>query len=391
MFCGYRRSPPPSTPLADSVPWSPVNGIVFADVTKLYPDAPPALDDFNLAIEAGELIGLVGPSGCGKTTVLRILAGLEDPTAGRVLVGGHDFTGVETHQRGLALITQENQLLGKRTAAGNIRFPLDVGDPRNRPENRDELVDFEASHLRISHLLDRKPSTLSEGERRVVQLARCIIRGPSTLLMDEPLAYLEDQIRLRLRADIMRVHHDRGLTTLMATASQDDAMALSDRIVVMFDGVVHQVGEPFEIYDHPVSAQVAAFFGEPGMNILPASARLVDGERVVDLLGLHLRLWTPMLDDFDDQPILVGIRPEDLVPGAKTTESIEARVKAVEPLGRQTLTEAYTPQGERIDCILPGMPPPIGTILDLGVPTDRLHLFDPVTQRAIFHPPMAAV
>jgi multiple sugar transport system ATP-binding protein len=208
--------------------------------------------------------------------------------------------------------------------------------------------------------------------------------------MDEPLAYLEDQIRLRLRADIMRVHHDRGLTTLMATASQDDAMAMSDRIVVMFDGVVHQVGAPFDVYDHPITAQVAAFFGEPGMNILPASVRLVGGERIVDLLGLRLRLWTPVLDDFAEQPILVGIRPEDLVPGGKTTESIEARVKAVEPLGRQTLTEACTPHGERIDCVLPGMPPPIGTTLDLGVPADRLHLFDPVTRRAIFHPPVRA-
>ena len=363
-----------------------MNGIVFADVSKVYPDGPPALDDFNLAIDAGEMISLVGPSGCGKTTVLRILAGLEEPTAGRVFVGGRDFTGVETRDRGFALITQQNQLLGKRTAGGNIRFPLDVGDPRDRPDNRDELVDFEASHLRIGHLLDRKPSTLSEGERRVVQLARCIIRSPSTLLMDEPLAYLEDQIRLRLRADIMRVHVDRGLTTLMATASQDDAMAMSDRIVVMFDGVVHQVAEPFDIYDYPDTAQVAAFFGAPGMNVLPASVRSVGGERIVDLLGLELKLWTPLLDRFAGQPVLVGIRPEDLVPGGKATESIEVRVKAVEPLGRQTLTETQTRHGERIDCVLPGMPPPIGTTLDLGVPPNRLHLFDPVTQRAVFHP-----
>ncbi len=363
-----------------------MNGIVFADVTKVYPDGPPALDDFNLAIEAGEMISLVGPSGCGKTTVLRILAGLEEPTAGRVFVSGHDITAVDTRHRGVALITQQNQLLRKRTAGGNIRFPLDVGDPRNRPDNRDELVDFEASHLRIGHLLDRKPSTLSEGERRVVQLARCIIRSPSTLLMDEPLAYLEDQIRLRLRADIMRVHSDRGLTTLMATASQDDAMAMSDRIVVMFDGVIHQVGTPLDVYGHPVTAQVASFFGEPGMNVLPGSVRVANGERVVDLLGLQLKLWTPVLDDFAGAPILVGIRPEDLVPGGRATESIEVRVKAVEPLGRQTRTEAYTPHGERIDCVLPGMPPPIGTTLDLGVPPDRLHLFDPVTQRAVFHP-----
>ncbi len=361
-------------------------GIVFADVTKDYSDGPPALDQLNLSIEAGELFSLVGPSGCGKTTVLRILGGLESPTAGRVFVGGRDVTGLEARERGFALITQQNQLLGKRTAGGNIRFPLDVGNPDDRPTNRDELVEFEASQLQIRHLLDRKPSTLSEGERRVVQLARCIIRSPSTLMMDEPLAYLEDQVRLRLRADIMRIHRERGLTTLMATASQHDAMAMSDRIAVLFDGLLHQVGTPYDIYDRPFTAQVAAFFGEPAMNVLPASVRVVGGERIVDLLGLRLRSWAPVLDDFHGQPILAGIRPEDLVPGGKADESIEATVKAIEPMGRQTLVEAHTPDGVRVDCVLPGMAPPIGTTLDLGVPPDRLHFFDPITQRAVFHP-----
>ncbi|MDJ0769373.1 MAG: ABC transporter ATP-binding protein [Ilumatobacter sp.] len=361
--------------------------IEFVDVTKVYPDAPPALDQFNLSVVAGELFGLVGPSGCGKTTVLRILSGLEEPTAGRVIVGGRDITTVATHERGFALITQQNQLMGKRTAGGNIRFPLEVGDPANRPTNRQELVDFEASHLRIGHLLDRRPSTLSAGERRIVQLARCIIRSPSTLLMDEPLAFLEDDMRLRLRTDIVRVHRDRGLTTLLATASQSDAMAMSDRIAVMFDGIVHQIGTPFEVYDLPATAQVAAFLGEPGMNVLPASVRVAGGERIVDVLGLELRMWTPVLDDFAGQPILVGVRPEDLVPGGKTTESLEVRVASVEPLGRQTITEARTAHGERIDCILPGIAPPIGTTLDLGVPTSRLHLFDPITQHAVYHPP----
>ncbi|MGI9645183.1 MAG: ABC transporter ATP-binding protein [Ilumatobacteraceae bacterium] len=361
-------------------------GIVFADVTKDYPDGPPALDQFNLTVDAGELFSLVGPSGCGKTTILRILGGLEAPTAGRVFVGGRDVTGLEPRERGFALITQQNQLLGKRTAAGNIRFPLDVGDPGARPTNRDELVAFEASHLQIGHLLDRKPSTLSEGERRVVQLARCIIRGPSTLMMDEPLAYLEDQIRLRLRADIMRIHRERGLTTLMATASQHDAMAMSDRIGVLFDGVLHQVGAPLDVYDRPATAQVAAFFGEPAMNVLPASVRIVGGERWVDVAGLHLRMWTPVLDDFDRRPILVGIRPENLVPGGRADASIEASVRAVEPMGRQTLVEARTPDGLRVDCVLPGVAPPIGTTLDLGVPPDRVHLFDPVTRQAVFHP-----
>ena len=233
-----------------------VYGIAFAHVTKTYEDGQLALDGFDLTIEPGELFSLVGPSGCGKTTVLRILSGLESPTAGQVWLGERNITTLETRERGLAMITQQNQLLNKRTAAGNIRFPLEVRDPRTWTHTPDELLEFEASHLNIKDLLDRKASTLSEGERRIVQLARCIIKSPSTLLMDEPFAYLEDQIRLRLRADIVRIHRDRGLTTIMATASQHDAMAMSDRIGVLIDGILHQVGTPSDVYDRPETADI---------------------------------------------------------------------------------------------------------------------------------------
>ena len=249
-----------------------------------------------------------------------------------------------------------------------------------------DLVELEAAQLGIGHLLDRKPSTLSEGERRLVQLARCIVRSPSTLLMDEPLANLEDQVRLRLRGEIVRIHRERGLTTVMATANQHDAMAMSDRIGVLFDGVLDQVGTPFDVYDRPATARVAAFFGEPGMNILPARVRWRSGERVVDVLGVELRLRTPLVDAYVDQDILVGVRPEDLVAGGPVDESIEVHIKAVEPLGHQTMVETLTSGGVRVDCVLPGMPPPVGTTLDLAIPSGRVHLFDAITGQAIIHP-----
>lgn len=363
-----------------------MHSIALDDVTKVYPDGTTALEHIDLTVEAGELFSLVGPSGCGKTTVLRVLSGLEAPDSGRVLVGGRDYTPLAPHERDLAMITQDNQLLGNLTAARNIRFPLDVNASNRPPGNPDELVELEASYLHIRHLLDRKPSTLSEGERRVVQLARCIVRTPSALLMDEPFAYLEHQTRLRLRADIVRVHRDRGLTMLMATASQHDAMAMSDRIGVLFDGVLHQVGPPAEIYDQPLTASVAEFFGEPGMNVLPATVRTTGGTRRVEMFGLGLPVWTPALDDYEGRTVLVGIRPEALEPGAASEQSIEVRVTRAEPFGRQALVATATPTGERVDCVTPGMAPPIGTVLDLGVPADRVHLFDPATQLAISHP-----
>ncbi len=359
--------------------------IELADVTKVYPSGVLALDHVNLLVRAGEVFGIVGPSGCGKTTALRVIAGLEQPTSGRVHIGGTDVTELETRQRGLGLITQANLLMSNRTAARNITFPLEVAGIEMY-RGGDELLDFEASTLRIHHLLERSPKTLSEGERRVVQLARAVIASPSTLLMDEPLAHLEDLVRLRLRADILRIHRARGLTTLLVTASQHDAMAMSDRIVVLFDGVIHQVGTPTDVYERPATAQVATFFGEPSMNVLPARVQAGRGERVVELLGRRVPMWSPCLDPYDGSSVLVGFRPNDVVLGGPADDSIEVEVRATEPLGHETFAETVTPDGVRISCTIPGRAPPVGTTLDLGLRPERLHLFDPSTQLAMLHP-----
>ncbi len=358
--------------------------IEFADISKTYPDGVIALDHLNLAIGAGELFSFVGPSGCGKTTALRILAGLEEPTAGRVRIGGVDVTRVETRNRDLGLITQTNPLMSHRTAGRNITFPLEVGF-RARLEV-DGRLDYEASTLGISHLLDRQPRTLSEGERRLVQLARAVIASPSTLLMDEPLRNLEDQVRLRVRSEILRAHRTRDLTTILVTASQHDAMAMSDRIGVLFDGVIHQVGSPGDVYERPATARVAAFFGEPAMNVLPARVRAGAGRRTIELLGQQVPMWSPDLDPYDGGSVLVGFRPDDVVLGGRAEDSIEVRVRTTEPVGRETYAETVTPDGVTINCTIPGHAPPVGTTLDVGVRPERLHLFDPATELAVLHP-----
>jgi multiple sugar transport system ATP-binding protein len=363
-----------------------VFGVAFADVTKSWADDPPALDHLNLTVEPGEFVSLVGPSGCGKTTALRILGGLESPTSGRVYLGGRDITALPTRDRNFGLVTQQNQLIKHLTAARNIKFPLEMRDPEGDHGSFDDRLAGEARALGITHLLDRSPKHMSEGERRIVQLARAVIGTPSTLLLDEPFGYLEDQVRLRLRGDIMRIHADRGLTSLMVTASQHDAMAMSDRIVVLFDGVVHQIGTPRDVYERPATSRVARFFGEPPMNVVPAPVTAGGGGRQVEILGRSVPVWTPLVDAYHGRTVLVGFRPEDVVAGEAADVGIEVRVRATEPLGRMTLVEGVTRDGVRIDCTVPGAPPPLGLTLDLGLRPDRIHLFDPATELAVLHP-----
>jgi ABC-type sugar transport system ATPase subunit len=207
--------------------------------------------------------------------------------------------------------------------------------------------------------------------------------------MDEPLAFLGDQMRTRLRTAIRRIHRERGMTSLLVTANQHDAMALSDRIGVLFNGVVHQIGTPDDLYWRPATASVARFFGEPAMNVLPAQVSR-SGDRngtKVEVLGRAVTLWTPLLADYVAKSVLVGIRPEDVVIGEPASRSIEGSVRATEPLGNTTLTELGTPDGSTLSCTLPGAAVPIGTVLDIGLKPDRLHLFDPGTELAILHPP----
>ncbi|MEM7286800.1 MAG: ABC transporter ATP-binding protein [Actinomycetota bacterium] len=362
-----------------------MHDIEFEDVTKEFDNGVVALDHLTLTVRAREMFGLVGPSGCGKTTAVRVLAGLEDATAGRVRIGGTDVGGVETRSRDLGLVTQGSQLLSHRTARRNISFPLDLRR-RDPQEEIDERVVMEAAGLGIEHLLDRSPRTLSEGERRRVQLARAVIRAPATLLMDEPLAALDDQIRVRMRTDVIRLQRLRGITSILVTSRQEDAMAMCDRIAVLFDGVLHQVGTPSEVYHRPATSRVASFFGEPAMNIVEAVVeRDAVGPRV-RVLGSDLRLWGSDFPEYEGRPVLVGVRAEDLEIGKPSDRSVEAAVVSTEPMGHQTVAVVRDPQGHRINCVLAGPPPPAGTVLDVGVRADRMHVFDPHTEMAISHP-----
>jgi multiple sugar transport system ATP-binding protein len=363
-----------------------VQDLVLDDVTKTWPGSDPAVDHLHLTVPAGHLVGLVGPSGCGKSTVLRILAGFEQPTHGRVLLGTRDITRLEPRERHFGLVTQDNQLLRRLTAARNISMPLELRRDVTVAEI-DRRLQREAGQLGIEHLLDQPASRLSAGQSRLVQLARAVIGAPVALLMDEPLAFLEDQVRLRLRAEIVRLHHERGLTSLLVTASQHDAMAMCDRIAVLFEGRLEQYATPADVYARPATIEVARFFGEPPMNIVTGRVDASTGDRRIRILGRWVRVRTPEIDPYHGRDLVVGVHPEDLVAGAPQNESVEVTVMTTESIGYQSAVTAATADGVLVDCVTRGRAPRPGTVLDLQVPGDRLHFFDPATGLAVFHPP----
>lgn len=370
----------------------------FDGVTKHDPDTGrTTLDGFSMTVDAEAFVSIVGPSGCGKTTVLRIVAGLDHPTRGTVCLGGVDITDLETRQRHVGLVTQQNQLVDRLSAGRNIQFPLEVRPSpgplgRSLPKYHDRpgglrgKVAEEAATFGIADLLDRRPSTLSAGQRRLVQLVRAVVASPSTLLLDEPFGFLEDQVRTRLRAEILRVHRERRLTTIMATANQYDAMVMSDRIGVMSGGHLVQYDTPDVVYARPASAEIAAFFGEPAMNLFPAVVRIDRDGRHLDLPGRTIRMWTPFLDGLHGLPITVGVRPDDIELGAPQDDAFAAEVVTTEQLGHTVAIRMRTALGQSVVASRPGVPPQIGTVIDVGFRPDRVHLFDAVTGLARHHP-----
>jgi multiple sugar transport system ATP-binding protein len=249
---------------------------------KFEGNATPAVDDLDLATTEGEYLVLLGPSGCGKTTLLRLIAGLEQPTSGEVLIGGLPMVGLPPRARKIAMVFQSYALYPHKTARKNIEFPLKAAGMA--PEARAEKVAWAAELLGITRLLDRRPRHLSGGERQRVALARALVRDPDVFLLDEPLSNLDAKLRATARDDLKQFQDRVGTTTIYVTHDQVEAMGLGDRIAVMADGRIRQLGTPHEVYHDPADTFVATFLGSPPMNIVPR----------------------------DD--VLVGFRPESLLP-----------------------------------------------------------------------------
>ena len=310
--------------------------IVLEHVVKRYPDGALAVDDFNLEIADGEFIILVGPSGCGKSTTLNMIAGLEDITAGKLLIDGAVMNDKAPKDRDIAMVFQSYALYPHMSVRDNMGFPLrlagiDKGTIRRK-------VDEAAEMLELTQHLDRKPANLSGGQRQRVAMGRAIVRQPKAFLMDEPLSNLDAKLRVQMRTQVLRIQKSLNVTTVYVTHDQTEAMTLGDRVVVMRAGVVQQVGSPAHLYAHPTNLFVAGFIGSPSMNFLPGQIK--DGDTVVTALGEaklppHVRHAVERSKTSGN--IILGIRPEHFedasIVGDKPGGTFDAPIDIVESMG----------------------------------------------------------
>src|SRR5689334_1339833 len=283
--------------------------VTFDHVTKAYADDAVAVNDLDLLIKDGEFLVLVGPSGCGKTTALRCLAGLEEITAGQIKIDERVVNRVPSKDRNIAMVFQSYALYPHMTVYDNLAFGLKLlKTPKQEIRRR---VEEAAKILNLERFLDRKPRALSGGQRQRVALGRAIVREPAAFLMDEPLSNLDAKLRVQTRAEILRIQQRLGTTTVYVTHDQVEAMTMGDRIAVMSDGVLQQVGPPPELYERPVNKFVAAFIGSPAMNFATVRAeegKLKMGDRLLHLSGSRAKI----AEERHGKQLEVGFRPEDL-------------------------------------------------------------------------------
>jgi sn-glycerol 3-phosphate transport system ATP-binding protein len=367
--------------------------VTFHGVTKVFPGPTVAVDDLSITAEDGEFLILVGPSGCGKTTALRMVAGLEKPTSGSISIGGEDITDLSPRERDIAMVFQNYALYPHMSVYKNLAFGL---KQRKTPkaEIQRRVRDVSAM-LGLDDLLGRKPGQLSGGQRQRVAMGRALVREPKAFLLDEPLSNLDAKLRVQVRADLKQLHRRLGVTTIYVTHDQVEAMTLGDRIAVMSNGRLQQLGMPQDIYDHPANMFVAAFIGSPAMNMLRGSARagrIAAGDLEVPAAGVP------------DGDVVVGLRPEALHPAGDGVPSFEFEVQVVEPLGDEIIVHgtvngqlAEVETGEERTELLPQLPgsravitarfdpevrPSPGMRMRLGVNPDRVHVFDARTGEA---------
>lgn len=360
--------------------------IVLQNLTKKFPgrnkkvrDEVVAVKDFNFEIPDGTLVGLLGPSGCGKSTTLNLICGLQKPTGGKIFFGGDDVTNLPPENRGVGLVFQNYALYPHLTVQENIRFPLEnfKGADKLSKEQMKERVYEAAKLVQIEELLERKPNELSGGQQQRVAIARALVKMPRVLLLDEPLSNLDARLRLQTREEIKRIQKQTRITTIFVTHDQDEAMSISDLIVVMKEGIVQQIGKPQEIYDDPVNLFVAKFMGTPPVNVFDGEVRenrlYIGNEAVLEVKGVP------------DQPVHVGIRPEGFL--LQENGPLHCRLSRLEVMGRDVslVSTHENSQNETIRSIIDSeMQPDINAqTVNFAIKPKKLFLFHKVTEERI--------
>ena len=307
--------------------------VVLQNLTKIFPSRDKksnqevvAVNDFSFEIPDGKLIGLLGPSGCGKSTTLYMISGLQKPTSGKIFFGDDDVTELSTENRGIGLVFQNYALYPHMTVKQNILFPLEnlKGKDKLTKEEKLERAKSAAKLVQIDELMDRKPNELSGGQQQRVAIARALVKMPRVLLLDEPLSNLDARLRLQTREEIRRIQKETGITAVFVTHDQEEAMSISDMIVVMKLGVLQQIGKPQDVYDNPVNLFVAKFLGTPPINVFNGAVK--DGKLYI---GDAAVLETPGVAD---QEVTVGIRPEGFE--LEADGALECQLSNVEVMGR---------------------------------------------------------
>jgi multiple sugar transport system ATP-binding protein len=375
--------------------------IALTDVTKVYGTETVAVRGINLEIEDGEFFTLLGPSGCGKTTTLRMIAGLEAVTSGTIALRGRDVTEVPARDRDVAMVFQSYALYPHMTVRDNLGLNLQV---RRLPKKEiAERIDAVARMLQLEALLDRKPGQLSGGQRQRVALGRAVIRRPNVFLMDEPLSNLDLKLREETRTELKKLHESLRITTVYVTHDQSEALVLSDRIGIMKDGALLQIGNPHEVYARPADVFVARFIGSPSINVLNARIRSEGSSLMIEVAGagdgagaLQRRLngagAGSVRAALKNGAVDVGVRPEDLiVHRAPSPGRLRAEVEFVQPMGATSFAVLRVPGGETLvrdrEHVMAAIGPDESFERDeavwIDMRGDRYCLFDPDSGRAI--------
>jgi len=363
-----------------------VADVSLENVNKVYENGFHAVKDFNLQIADGEFMVLVGPSGCGKTTALRMVAGLEDITSGILRIGGKEANDETPKERDIAMVFQNYALYPHMTVADNIGFALKL---RHLPKDQLKAkVNEAADILGLTDWLDRKPGQLSGGQRQRVAMGRAIVRKPQVFLMDEPLSNLDAKLRVQMRVELKRLHDRLETTAIYVTHDQVEAMTLGDRVVVMKDGWVQQVGEPLELYSKPANRFVAGFIGSPAMNFIEVGIK--DGGALwAETAGFRVKIppdRAERLKSYAGQPVTVGIRPEDLrlaTGGDSSDHTFDAVVDVVEPLGSEILLDVKAGSNTMVARVEPTVRVKVHEPIRLALNAARLHFFDKKSEAAI--------
>ncbi|MFI3176574.1 MAG: sn-glycerol-3-phosphate ABC transporter ATP-binding protein UgpC [Eubacteriales bacterium] len=364
--------------------------LTLNNICKAYPNGFEAVKNFNLDIADQEFIIFVGPSGCGKSTTLRMIAGLEDITSGELKIGDRVVNDVEPKDRDIAMVFQNYALYPHMTVYDNMAFGLKL---RKVPKDEiDKMVKEAAQILDLTPLLERKPKALSGGQRQRVAMGRAIVRNPKVFLMDEPLSNLDAKLRVQMRIEIAKLHQRLGTTIIYVTHDQTEAMTLGTRIVVMKDGIIHQVDSPQNLYERPNNLFVAGFMGSPQMNFLDAKVE-VSGDNVSLVIAKNKIQLPPakakkiIEGGYAGKIVTFGIRPEDVYDSEMMIESskniFETTIKVYELLGAEVYLyfdlEEF-PMTARVDSRTSARP---GDVVKFAIDVEKIHVFDKETEQVI--------